>query len=270
MKATVLVDNIANGELKGEWGLSIYMEYGDKKILLDTGASDLYLDNANKLNLSIEDVDYAVISHAHGDHSNGINSFFHKNDQAKMYLQEAAAENCYYKKWIFRKYIGLPKKILTVYNQRIEYAKGDYELCQGVYLIPHKTSGLDSIGKREMMYQKKADGWFPDDFSHEQSLVFETEKGLVIFNSCSHAGAANIIDEVARTFPNKKVYGLIGGFHLYNKSEKEIRELACKIKETGIQYVCTGHCTKERAYKIMKEELGDMLHQLQVGLVMEF
>ena len=41
MKATVLVDNISCNELAGEWGLSIYIEYGDKKILLDTGASEI-------------------------------------------------------------------------------------------------------------------------------------------------------------------------------------------------------------------------------------
>ena len=43
MKATVLVDNISCNELAGEWGLSIYIEYRDKKILLDTGTSELFL-----------------------------------------------------------------------------------------------------------------------------------------------------------------------------------------------------------------------------------
>lgn len=41
MKATVLADNIGEGPLAGEWGLSIYIEYENKKILLDTGASAL-------------------------------------------------------------------------------------------------------------------------------------------------------------------------------------------------------------------------------------
>lgn len=80
----------------------------------------------------------------------------------------------------------------------------------------------------------------------------------------------NVIREVATAFPDKKVYGLIGGFHLFHKPEKEIREVANAIKETGIQYVCTGHCTKIRAFNILKEELGDMLHQLHIGQVMEF
>ena len=270
MKATVLVDNIACNELAGEWGLSIYIEYGDKKILLDTGASELFLENAEKMGVSIKEVDYAVLSHAHYDHSNGMKAFFENNDTQKFYLQEGAAENCSFKQWIFHKYIGLPRNILTDYKDRIVYVKEDYELCKGVYLIPHKTEGLRQLGKREKMYQKKPDGWQPDDFSHEQSLVFDTDKGLVIFNSCSHGGAANIIREVADTFAGKKVYGLIGGFHLYNKSEEEIRTLAGKIKETGIAYVCTGHCTKDKAYGILKEELGGMLHQLHVNLIMEF
>ena len=139
-----------------------------------------------------------------------------------------------------------------------------------MYLIPHKTPGLQKIGKREMMYLKTPQGFVPDNFSHEQSLVLDTDKGLVIINCCSHGGAVNIIQEVMATFPDKKVYGLIGGLHLFNKSEAEIREVARKIKSTGISYVCTGHCTKERAYNIMKEELTDMLEQLHVGLTMEF
>lgn len=270
MKATVLVDNIADKGLDGEWGLSIYIEYGDRKILLDTGASDLFLQNAGKIGLSIKDVDFAVLSHAHYDHSRGMKAFFRENSKAKFYLQKSAAENCYFKKWFIRRYIGLPKNILTEYQDRIVRVDGDCTLCDGVYLIAHKTPGLEKNGKRENMAQKTPDGFKADDFSHEQSLVFETEKGLVIFNSCSHGGAANIINEVAATFPDKKVYGLIGGFHLYNKSEAEVRELAKKIRQTGIGYVCTGHCTKDRAYKILKEELGDTLNQLHVNLVMEF
>lgn len=266
MKATVVIDNIAQDTLKGEWGLCIYIEYDDKRILLDTGASDVFLSNAKALNLSIQDVDYAVISHAHYDHSDGLRGFFKNNEKAKCYMQDTTAENCYAKKWIFHKYIGIPKNILSDYADRIEFAKGDFKLCDGAYLIPHKTPGLEAIGKREMMYKRQGRKWMPDDFSHEQSLVLETEKGLVIFNSCSHGGAANIINEVSRTFPDRKVYGIIGGFHLFNKSEKEIRELADRIKETGIEYVCTGHCTKNRAYNILKDELGDKVCQLKTGI----
>ena len=64
MRATVLVDNIGNDTIQGEWGLSFYIEYGDRKLLLDAGASGLFAENAQKLGLSLEEVDYAVLSHA--------------------------------------------------------------------------------------------------------------------------------------------------------------------------------------------------------------
>lgn len=270
LKATVLVDNAASGGLSGEWGLSIYIEYGDNKILLDTGASDLFIKNAEKLNVPLKDVDHAALSHAHYDHANGMEAFFRVNQKAKFYLRKGTQENCYKKVWFIQKYIGIPKNILKSFSERIIYADGDHQLCEGVYLIPHKTAGMESIGLKEKMFQKKDGNWVPDDFSHEQSLVFETGKGLVIFNSCSHGGAANIINEVSGTFPDKKVYGIIGGFHLYNKSDDEVRAFAEKVKETGIEYVCTGHCTEEKAYGILEKELGGIVHKLHVNLTMEF
>jgi len=265
-KVSVIVDNIPNGDIAGEWGLCLLVEFDNKKILVDTGASNLFEENLIKLGFDIEDIDYAVLSHAHYDHANGMVKFFQKNKKAKFYIRETTEENCYFKKFIFHKYIGIPKNILSDYAERFEVASGDYELFNGVYLIPHKTEGLEAYGKREMMYQRTKKEWKPDNFSHEQSLVLDTDKGLVIINSCSHGGAVNIINEVSRTFPDKHVYGLIGGFHLFNKSEEEIREVSNKIRETGIDYVCTGHCTKNRAYAIMKEELGDKIHQLKTGL----
>jgi len=267
---TVIVDNISSEGVCGEWGLSLLIEYGDKKILADAGASDLFSSNLKKLGFDIVDIDYATLSHAHYDHANGMPRFFKENSRAKFYLRDSIAENCYAKKFFFRKYIGIPRNVLTDYQDRIEVVNGDYKLCEGAYLIPHKTEGLAAIGKREMMYKRTAHGWTPDDFSHEQSLVLDTDKGLVIINCCSHGGVVNIINEVRETFPEKHVYGIIGGFHLFNKSETEISAVAKAIKDTGIDYVCTGHCTGKRAYNIMEQELGDKIQQLHVGLKIEF
>lgn len=269
MTATVLVDNIASGGLRGEWGLSIYIEYEGRNILLDTGASDLFLKNAEELGKDVASVDYAVLSHAHYDHADGMRAFFAHNESAPFYLREGCEENCYGRKWIFRRYIGLPKGILTEYKDRIVYAWGDFSLCPGVYLVPHKTAGLDKIGKRNRMYRRTEDGWRPDDFSHEQSLVFDTASGLVIFNSCSHGGAAAVIDEVGRTFPGRPVRALIGGFHIFGLPGPEVRRLARAIKDTGVREIYTGHCTGDKSYHILREELGGMVYQLSVGLVIE-
>ena len=262
---TIIVDNKADDALLGEWGLSVLAEYEGKKILLDAGASSLAVDNMQKLGTVIEDIDFAVLSHAHYDHANGMPAFLEKNKKAKLYMRESANEDCYARKFLFRKYIGIRKNMLADYSDRIQKVSGDYKVTEGVYLIPHKTDGLDRIGKREMMCRKTPGGWILDDFAHEQSLVLDTDKGLVILNSCSHGGVYNIINEVKSTFPDKRVYGLIGGFHLFNKTDAEIYEVVKKIRETKIEYICTGHCTKDKAFSILKEELGDMVNQMHTG-----
>lgn len=264
-KITVIVDNKSCNDICGEWGLCLLAEYNGKKILLDTGSSNLFLSNMEKLGIDVSDIDHATLSHAHYDHANGFPAFFDNNKKATLYLRESTAADCYAKKFIFRKYIGIPKKMLSEFPDRIKTVSDDYEIMDGAWLIPHKTEGLDSIGKRELMCRKTSGGWMNDDFSHEQSLVLDTDKGLVILNSCSHGGAANIVNEVRSTFPDKKVYGFIGGFHLFNKTDTEVRNFASKIRDTGIEYICTGHCTKDHAYNILREELGNRVCQMHAG-----
>lgn len=269
MKATVLVDNIGTKELKGEWGLSIFIDANDKKILLDTGASPLFLENAKKLNIDISSVDYAILSHAHYDHAYGMEAFFQSNTKAKFYLRKQADENCYFKKWFVHKYIGIPKNIMQSFERRIERVDGNFKLWDNIYLCPHYTDNLDTIGKKNNMYVKREHKWYPDDFAHEQSLVFDTNEGLVIFNCCSHGGADNIINEVSKQF-NKPVKMMIGGFHIFSHSPKDVAAFSQRLKQTGVKELYTGHCTGQRSFDVMKEELGYMVKQLKVGLTIQF
>ena len=155
------------------------------------------------------------------------------------------------------------------YADRISFTQGNFALMPGAWLIPHSTPGLEKIAARSSLYVRRGLRMVPDDFSHEQSLVLETENGLVIFNSCSHAGPENIIAEVTAAFPGKKIHSLIGGLHLYKLTDDEVRAVAARIRETGVRQVCTGHCTGERAYENLREELGDIVCQIQTGMVIE-
>ena len=272
MKATVLIDNITKNDLAAEWGLAVHIEHNGHQILLDTGTTGIFAENAKTLGIDLTQVECGVLSHAHYDHADGMDIFFEINGTAPFYLRSGSEENCYdYDKNDPQsaRYIGIKSGTLATYKDRIIFAEGDYQIFPGVYLIPHKTAGLEQIGEKAHMYIRRNEQWIPDDYAHEQSLVFETEKGLVIFNSCSHGGADNIIREIEMTFPEKKLYAIVGGFHLFKSSEEEVRALAQRIRETGIEKVVTGHCTGDEAYKILEEELGDCLEQIYTGLVIE-
>lgn len=269
MKITILADNMEYGTLPGEWGFCAYIEYGERKLLLDTGASDLFVQNAEKLGLSLKEVDMAFLSHAHYDHANGMERFFEENKKAAFYLQKSCQEDCYYRRGNSETYIGMPKGILARFKDRIEYVTGVCEPERGIYLLPHSLPHLEQIGEKEGMYRKTKEGWKPDDFSHEQSLVLETASGLVILNSCSHGGVVNIINEVKAVFPETKIAAFVGGFHIFEHSKDEIRALASEMKETETAYFYTGHCSKERGVQILKEELGERVRPFYVGFEIE-
>ena len=282
MKIQILIDNIAGcsaGEnprkLFGEWGLSVYVEYDGRRYLLDTGASHLFAKNAKVMGIDLSQVDIGILSHAHYDHANGMAKFFALNKTAPFYLRKGAAENCYHTgkllgRFTYHYYIGIRKGILDKFADRIRYAEGNAQIAPGVTLVPHSTAGLERIGEMAHLSVKENGKYRYDDFAHEQSLVFDTPQGLFVMNSCSHAGADNIVKEIEATFPGKKIYAILGGFHLFRYPDDRVRAFAERLRELDVQKIYTGHCTGERAYKILHEVLGDRVQQMYTGMTIEF
>lgn len=283
MKVKILMDNREGKspkiKFRTEWGFAAFIEFAGKNILLDTGASAKFVRNAKAMGVDLSEVDCGILSHAHFDHSNGMKAFFSENRHAPFYLRAGAGENCYHearvlKLFDFYVYIGIRRGWLKRYGDRIRLVDGDDEILPGVHLVGHKDCVLDAegraaIGRGSAQYVKVKGRYLPDSYDHEQSLVFETSKGLFIMNSCSHGGADNIIREIQATFPGRRIYALLGGFHLYKTPDEKVREFAERLRELDVQKIYTGHCTGQRAFEILKGVLGDRVSQMFAGLELE-
>ena len=269
MRITTLIENSAPKNLVQEWGLSLLIEYRGKKILLDAGGSDRFVQNCAALGVDLAQVDAAVLSHAHFDHSGGLDAFCEHNDHAPVYLRASSQENCYSRHGFIKAYIGIQRGMLERRRERFVRVEGDYVVAPGVTLVPHKQPGMAERGRRAHMFVRENGKFHPDDFAHEQSLVFETSEGLVIMNSCSHGGVDAILDEASATFPGKKLCAMFGGFHLVHTPPREVRALAQKLAAMGAPELYTGHCTGERALEILTQELPGRVHKLETGAVFE-
>ncbi len=261
-------------DLQCEHGLSLLIEKDGKRILLDAGSTEQFSDNAKVMGISLQDVDMAVLSHGHYDHSGGLTALFRENDKVKVYAQKNVVAH-YYSGGGGMHEIGVPECVLAQ-DERFSFVQGVLEPEKGMYLIPHSTKGLERIGEKARLYRKTDDEEFvPDDFCHEQSLVFDTKEGLVVFNSCSHGGVVNILREVKAVCGNKPIYAYIGGLHMKGKdqgeeictfSKEELDTLCDEIRKEQIRYVYTGHCTGQPGLLEMKKRLGDVLKPLVTGL----
>ena len=274
MKFTVLIENSASEPFQCEHGLSVLIEYKEEPVLLDAGTTDLFLENAKLLNVPLWDVKTCFLSHGHYDHSGGFGTYLSENRDAVLYMMKTAVGE-FYSKSGEPHAIGIPIEVLEKHKERFQLIDDVMQVKDGIYLIPHRTEGLEKIGERAKLYRKVGNGWMPDDFSHEMSLVFDTDKGLVIFNSCSHGGAKNIIHEVLEVLPGKKIYAFIGGLHMKNKvdgreaclfSEEEIAALSEELKQLGLEYLYTGHCTGKPAMELLKKHMGNRVKELYTGL----
>lgn len=270
LEMTVLIDNIAAEPLVGEWGLSILIAADDRRILLDTGASNLFARNAEYLSIDLGTIDTGVLSHAHYDHADGLNTFFSLNRNACFLVREGVCENCYGIKEGELRYIGIQSGILKRHEARILYVEGVHVITDGIWLIPHRKADYSAIALRNDLYIINNGPRRPDDFAHEQSLVVETKQGLIVFNSCSHTGMTNILSDIQETLGRSDVYAYVGGLHLYKMTDEELDALCGEIGCTPIEHIFTGHCSGEHAYAFLRAKLGERIEQFSSGFRYSF
>lgn len=253
LKITALVENTSCREdVLSEHGLSLYIETDNHKILFDMGQSDLFYKNSNILNVNIENVDMAVISHGHYDHGGGLKCFLDVNKRASVYISEDAFGDYYNGT---EKYIGLDKSLSD--NKRLIKHKGVYRINDHLTLYssrefkpiyPVNSGGLT----------KKFHGEFiEDDFLHEQYLLIKDKDKRILISGCSHNGILN----VANWF---NVDMIIGGFHFSKLPlDTKLESYAETLTETNTIFV-TCHCTGVQQYEFMKKSMPK-LHYISSG-----
>ena len=270
LEMTVLIDNIAAEPLVGEWGLSILIDADGRRILLDTGASGLFAQNAACLGIDLDSVDTGVLSHAHYDHADGMDTFFSINRGAPLWAREGTRENCFGVKDGALRYIGIHRGFLDQYAARVQYARGVHALADGIWLIPHRPADYSPIALRNDLYTVDGSARRADDFSHEQSLVIETRRGLVVFNSCSHTGMSNILADIRQMLGRGDVWAYVGGLHLYNLTDDGLDALCRELERTSIAHIFTGHCTGDHAFRFLEARLGGRIAQFCSGFRYRF
>lgn len=274
MKIITLVDNRTQSEsLETEHGLSLYIETDDNlKILYDTGQSDLFIHNANKLGVDLSAIDRVVISHGHYDHIGGLLSFMKLNKTAKVYMNASIFNYEYFslKKGV-KKMNGFSPDLMQ-HSERFVLLDRNTQI-DNLWFITDITHKYDSPKGNTILYRQKDGVEELDDFSHELILVVDTAQSLCVFTGCAHNGVLNIVSTVQTVLPDKQIQCVYGGFHLIDtkdfvktESEKELKNIARELTITlPVAQFYTGHCTGSSAFTILKDEMGEKLEDFYVG-----
>ena len=263
MKWTVLSDNrTCNGPLQTEHGLSILLETGKHRILLDTGASNVFIRNAELLGIDLSTVDYVFISHGHSDHGGGLRYLMDINQRAKIIVSPDALSGKFFSKR------GHVHSITTEWphleQDRLVTIEKSCEIVDGIHIIAHipQTHPMPK-GNQHLFVQNVEGDYVRDDFRHELALYTE---GL-LFTGCAHSGLENIL--ATCPFP---VNCVVGGFHLLDvhETEEELMSLAKRLKAVYPQtQFYTSHCTGDNTFATLKAVMGEQLKAFSCGTIVK-
>ena len=233
-----------NRNLTTAWGFSCLIEGLEKTILFDTGGDGgILLSNMEKLKVDPQEIDVVVISHIHWDHRGGLLNLLDKNNKITVYLPVSLPQD-------FKEKVGRKgAKVISVRNP--------IKICKNVYSTGEQgtwTRLPDALSRQAIGGQVK-----------EQSLVIDTEKGLIVLTGCAHPGVVNIVRNAQGLLKKEKVYFVLGGFHLLAYSEPQVKRIIRDLKKIGVEKVGPSHCTGGRPIELFREAWKENFFDLGCG-----
>jgi len=247
MIISILTENNPGENTSAEHGLSYLVNHDGKRLLFDTGQSNLFLKNAWLMGIEMININTIVLSHGHFDHGDGL-----------QYLSGGdliCHPECFVKR--YRKadysYIGLKrsKEELSVKFNLVTKSEP--------YHISDKILFLGEIPRLTSFESKHTsfvlEGGIPDFIMDDSGIALLSDKGLFVITGCGHAGVVNTIEHARKVTGESRVYGVMGGFHL-KKADLQTKETIKYLQENHAEHVYPAHCTEQSALELFHKYFG--------------
>lgn len=258
VSVTVLMENspAVNKSLKYEHGLSLFIKTPKNKILFDFGSSDIFLYNAQRMDIDLNDADAVVCSHGHYDHSGGFADFVSKYKIKKFITGEGFFEPKYRADDSKFAYIGNPFNKQLLLDNNIEHIE-----CKDVYKIDDNCYVFSGF-KRTTPYEEALSNFVcgnlneeikVDNFNDEICLVIKTDNEISLLTACSHPGIVNMVKSVGEYF-NSNVTSIYGGIHLVEANDERIKNTIADMKKLGLKKAGFCHCSGNKVKEVIKND----------------
>lgn len=268
-KITILYEAFGKpSAMRKDWGYSAFIEYNGKRILFDTGNSaEIFKHNVEVAGADLAKLDFAVVSHRHGDHTAGLNHLLNINPNVKIYTPTEVSG--------FGTTV-LPG-IIAAMNRHDPSLPREMHYFDGAFQAP-RPSGSPWPAAKFLQIDQSTE-ILPGIFilatisnapgtkeMYEISLALRTPEGLVMVVGCSHAGIEKIVQEATRF--NKRIYAVFGGFHLMNMTDEQVLQISAALHDRlKIERIGPGHCSGVPAFSKLRDLYEDKYLYAGLGSV---
>lgn len=218
---TIVYDNtVSNTELRADWGFSCLVQTAEATLLFDAGGDgELLMKNLDNLGIDPSGIDMVVLSHAHWDHTAGLEAFLRVRGPVDVYLPASLPP--------------FHQRDIARWGARIFPITASREIADGVFSTGELSGAI-----------------------REQALIVSTSRGLIVITGCAHPGVERIVS-TALDLLDKPVLLLVGGFHLLHADPQMVQTLIERLKALGVRYVAPCHCTGDAAISAFKKTYAE-------------
>lgn len=264
------------------------------KFLFDTGVSkEGIVNNSDVLGINLKDIETIILSHGHFDHISGLISTL---GRLKKSVEIIAHPEAFLRRWLVYPN-GNKARMDFLDEEEINQAGGIIRKVDKISFLPRNvnmqskkktnqannrvmiTGEIPRVTEFEkgfpLQYKEQDNeiNLVPDPLvSDDQALIMNVKnKGLIILTGCGHAGIVNTIKFAKKVTGIKKIYCVIGGFHLSGQDyEASIPLTIAELTRVDPQYIVPCHCTGWKATNKIIDTMPEKFIQSSVGSTFYF
>ena len=267
VKLTILVDNTsAKSEFQAEHGLAILIQGGDLTALFDTGATQQALmGNLAQAGVAPTDVQAAILSHGHADHTGGLAALASSYRGLRLYAHATA----FCRRFADRpgqslREIGCPAGPLRLQQAGVamQFVQSP-EMLQEWLILSGPVGGPPRGDERFVI--RKGEELVIDHFEDEQFVLVKGAEGWVVLSGCCHRGLRNTLRLARFLARGERIAGIVGGLHLHNADEEGLGEALDQLRQHGPLMIHPCHCTGQGAIDFLRKHLGTLVQPVGSG-----
>jgi len=274
VKVVCVVENevINNSDLQKEHGLSFWIETPNGSVLFDTGQTDAVLShNLKTLGLPLEKVAAVALSHAHYDHTGGLETMLTIRKDMPIYANPD----------IFRPRYALRNGEYQAAGMRFDQSRlapiakiklsdQPIEILPGLWTTGEIVERPEPQGSSSHLFIRTDKGWRADPYLDDMSLVYRGPSGLVLICGCCHAGVLNTLFHVRRMF-SEPITTVVGGIHLLHAEDHYLDHVVTIIEECFPELsLFINHCSGENAFAKLSEAFSKKVKKCPAGTILDF